>query len=80
LCLLLVSSAFAQFDTATVLGTVRDADGNVVAGAKVTLTNTGTGIAVTAISDENGGYQFLNVKIGPYRVSAEMNGFSTAVA
>jgi hypothetical protein len=80
LCLLLVSSAFAQFDTATVLGTVRDADGNVVAGAKVTLTNTGTGIAVTAVTDENGGYQFLNVKIGPYRVSAEMNGFSTAVA
>ena len=38
------SSAFAQFDTATVLGTVRDSTGAVVPGATVTLKNVGTGI------------------------------------
>ncbi|NOT59363.1 MAG: TonB-dependent receptor plug domain-containing protein, partial [Acidobacteria bacterium] len=77
---LLASIAFAQFDTATVLGTVRDDSGNVVAGAKVTLTNLGTGIEANAATDENGSYQFLNVKLGAYKVSAEAKGFSIAVA
>ena len=76
---LLSSTVFAQFDTATVLGTIRDASGNVVPGAKITLTNTGTEISATTMTDENGFYQFLNVKIGTYRVSAELSGFSTAV-
>ena len=80
MCFLLPTAVFAQFDTATVLGTVRDASSNVVPGAKIVLTNIGTGISATATTDENGSYQFLNVKIGTYRVSAEMTGFSTAVA
>ena len=79
LCFLFTTQSFAQFDTAAVLGTIRDASDNVVAGAKVTLTNSGTGITATAMTDENGNYQFLNVKIGTYKVSAEMTGFSTAV-
>ena len=79
LCFLFTTQAFAQFDTAAVLGTIRDASDNIVAGAKVTLTNSGTGITATALTDENGNYQFLNVKIGTYKVSAEMTGFSTAV-
>ena len=80
LCFLFTTQAFAQFDTATVLGSIRDASDNIIAGAKVTLTNSGTGITATALTDENGSYQFLNVKIGTYKISAEMNGFSTAVA
>ena len=35
--------ALAQFETATVVGTVRDSSGAVVPDAKVTLTNTQTG-------------------------------------
>ncbi|MBI1760892.1 MAG: TonB-dependent receptor [Acidobacteria bacterium] len=80
LCFLLTTAIFAQFDTATVLGTVRDDSGNAVVGARVTLTNLGTGIEATATTDENGAYQFLNVKLGTYKVSAEAKGFSTAVA
>ena len=74
LVLLLPSTARAQFDTATVLGTVRDPNGAVVPGATVTLRNPATGTAVTAQTDEDGGYQFLNVKIGIYEVSAEVQG------
>ena len=39
-----VRTAPAQFETATVLGTVKDATGSVVVGSKVTLENTRTGV------------------------------------
>lgn len=39
-----VAPLLAQFDTATVLGTVRDASGSVLTGTDITLTNQGTGI------------------------------------
>src|SRR6185295_12631115 len=42
--------------------------------------NTATGVTATAQSDENGNYQFFNVKIGPYQVAAEAQGFSRGLA
>jgi hypothetical protein len=70
--------ARAQFDSATVLGTVRDSSGAVVAGAKVTIKNNATGITATTTTDSNGDYLFPTVRIGVYRVTAELTGFSTA--
>ncbi|MFN7929993.1 MAG: TonB-dependent receptor [Blastocatellia bacterium] len=78
LLLLCTCSAFAQFDTATVLGTLRDQNGAALPNATVKLRNNETGITQTAQSDSNGDYQFPNVKIGTYRVSAEAAGFSIA--
>ncbi|HKQ78279.1 MAG TPA: TonB-dependent receptor [Blastocatellia bacterium] len=83
LCLVFISvanTALAQFDSATVLGTIRDSNGAALTGATITLKNIATGIAVTTQSDSNGDFQFPNVRIGNYRVSAELQGFSTAVA
>ena len=77
---MLPATAFAQFDAATVLGTVRDSSGAVVPGATVTLKNAATGIAATSVTDEKGSYQFLNVRIGTYNVRAELQGFSVAEA
>ena len=77
---LLPAPAFAQFDAATVLGTVRDSSGAVVPGATVALKNAATGITATSVTDENGNYQFLNVRIGTYSVRAELQGFSVAEA
>ena len=77
---LLAPAAYAQFDTATVLGTVTDSNGAAVPGATVTLKNTATGVTVQAQTDENGNYQFFNVKIGPYQVTAEAQGFSRGLA
>ncbi|HEU0006628.1 MAG TPA: TonB-dependent receptor, partial [Terriglobia bacterium] len=68
----------AQFDTASVLGTIRDESGAVLAGATVTLTNQATGISATAQTDENGSYEFLTVKIGTYKIEASLASFSTA--
>lgn len=73
-------SVIAQFDTAAVLGTVKDSNGAAVAGAKVTLKNIATGITVTTPTDAEGNYQFFNVKIGSYEVEAELQGFSKALA
>ncbi len=78
--LALPAIARAQFDTATVLGTVRDSGGAVLPGVSVTIRNIDTGITVNAQTDGEGNFQITNVKIGNYRVSAEKQGFSTAVA
>lgn len=77
-CLGLSQAGYAQFDTAAVLGTVRDESGAILPGATVTLTHTETAITATTITDEHGDYQFLNVKIGTYRIAAAMPSFATA--
>jgi hypothetical protein len=77
---LATGAAFAQFDSATLLGSIRDSKGASLPGATMTLKNIATGISVTTQSDSNGDYQFPNVRIGTYQVSAELQGFSTALA
>ncbi|HTS26268.1 MAG TPA: TonB-dependent receptor [Bryobacteraceae bacterium] len=79
-CALLAIPAFAQFDTAEVLGTVRDHSGAVVPKVALTLRNVETGIEGKTTADENGNYTFSNVKIGTYEVTAEAKGFSKEVA
>ncbi|NWF84713.1 MAG: TonB-dependent receptor [Bryobacteraceae bacterium] len=76
--ILSVSALLAQYDTATVLGSVVDQSGAVVPGAKVTLLNIRTGVAVTQVVDEVGNCQFLNLRIGTYRLQAEKPGFKIA--
>src|SRR5206468_6756928 len=77
--LLTTSAAFAQFDSATVLGTVRDASNAVVPAAKVTLTSVDTGIAIVRTSSGDGNYEFSAVKPGKYVVTAESSGFAIAL-
>src|SRR5437763_221421 len=82
-CVLLLSSsaaaARAQFETASVVGTVRDASGGVVPDAKVTLTNTATGVSLTRTTTGDGNYEFVTVRGGVYLVTAEKSGFSIAL-
>lgn len=67
--------AWAQVDTATVTGTVRDASGAVLPNATVTATEMDTGISVSAKTASNGDYVITPLKIGRYSVSAEVSGF-----
>jgi hypothetical protein len=78
--LLATSSAFAQFDTAEVLGTVKDPSGGGVPKAAVTLTNQDTGTEVRSNTDADGNYDFFNVKAGKYTVAVEAAGFSKTSA
>jgi hypothetical protein len=70
--------AFAQFETASVLGTVRDSTGAVVPGATVKLLNVDTGVEAVKVSDDSGSFEFFTVRIGNYEVSAELGGFTPA--
>jgi hypothetical protein len=78
--LLTAGLLFAQFETAEVLGTVRDASGAAVPGASVTLTNQDTGIETKIATDANGNFDFFNVRVGRYTVMVEHAGFSRASA
>src|SRR5215510_7346411 len=82
-CLFMIPAsapALAQFETAVVLGSVRDPNGAVLPKATVALKNLATGVTATAQTDNDGNYQFFNVKIGVYQVTAEAQGFARAVA
>jgi len=72
-------SASAQTASGRIIGTVTDAQGAAVAGAKVTVTNTGTNVRSDAVTNADGFYQVLQLAVGTYTVTAEHDGFSKAV-
>jgi hypothetical protein len=74
--LLAPAALMAQFETAEVLGTVRDNTDALVVSASVTLTNQATGIETKTVTDEAGNYSFFNVKVGSYTITVEHAGFS----
>ncbi len=67
----------AQFDTGTILGTVRDSSGGVIPNATVTLTNEGTSASQTASTSDDGRYTFTPIRIGKYSVEVQVAGFQT---
>jgi len=72
-------SLFGQFESGTVLGTVHDPSGANVANANVTLENTTTSATFNVKSNGNGDYEFINVRLGTYRVRVEVQGFQTSI-
>ena len=77
---LLSNSAYSQSETATMLGTIRDANSAVLQGANVNLKNNATGISSVTTTDANGDYQFVNIRVGTYQITVEANGFNKTVA
>jgi hypothetical protein len=77
--LLTALPAAAQFDRAQVSGTVRDAQGGVVPGATVVVTNNQTQTGRTTVSDESGFFTVPNLTPGRYDVSAELQGFKKSL-
>ena len=62
--------------TAQISGTVRDQSGAVLPGVEVTVTQTETGIARNALTNETGSYVLSNLPIGPYRLEAGCRDFA----
>ncbi|HXG90580.1 MAG TPA: TonB-dependent receptor [Vicinamibacterales bacterium] len=75
----LASPAWAQQETATVLGTVTDAQSAGVPGATVTARNVDTGFTRSAVSDQEGRYRIAALPPGSYELRSELQGFATAV-
>jgi Carboxypeptidase regulatory-like domain/TonB-dependent Receptor Plug Domain len=79
--LLFLSTVFAhaQFDTAEVLGTIKDPSGASISGATVVLTNPAKGTTLSRQTDANGNYEFTNVQAGEYTLNVQSAGFETSV-
>ena len=69
------SSLFAQGNSGSILGTVTDSSGGVVAAAGISVTNTRTGVKAETVSDALGNYLFNFLAPGSYRVETEVPGF-----
>jgi hypothetical protein len=76
LSLLCAGLVFTQA-TQSIQGLVEDSSGAVVAGAKVTMKNLGTGVAHSSTTNTSGLYNFPLVPVGDYEVSVELQGFKT---
>jgi len=79
LFLLLFSGAvWGQRDLATITGNIIDPTGAAVPGAKVTVTETATGLSYSLTTDQAGVYVRPALKPGTYTVQVEANGFKTS--
>ena len=70
----------SQTSQGRILGTVSDPSGAVVAGAKITITNTATGVRRNLVTNDTGEYVAPNLDAGSYTVTAEAGGFKKAVS
>jgi outer membrane receptor protein involved in Fe transport len=77
---LAVTGLSAQTFRGTILGTVTDPSGAVIAGAKVTVKNVGTGLERVTETSADGSYSLPELPIGTYTVTVTQSGFQTFVA
>ncbi|MGH9767043.1 MAG: carboxypeptidase regulatory-like domain-containing protein [Blastocatellia bacterium] len=80
LCLLLTAgTAFAQgTNLGTIRGTVTDANGAVVAGAKVQVTDLETSLTRDVTANSEGNYEVTGLQYGAYKLTVTAQGFKTA--
>jgi hypothetical protein len=71
------SHAYAQ--TATVVGTVTDPTGAVVANATIKLTNLETGLATNVVTAGDGQFVAPGLAVGHYTISTTANGFKSSL-
>ena len=74
---LLFTARGAAQSGAALSGTITDQNGAVVAGAKVTALNAGSGRAFTTRTDSSGKYDLTGLPPGSYQISVSSEGFAT---
>ena len=75
LILLWVAPVWSQSSEGRILGTVSDASGAVIAGAKITITNVATNVSRQLVTTNAGEYVASNLEPGRYTVTVEATGF-----
>lgn len=78
LALLIAPVLLAQVNTATIVGTVKDASGAAVPGAAILLANTETLAEKTTQTDEVGNYVLDRLPVGNYTLTVTLEGFKQA--
>jgi hypothetical protein len=78
LLLALPSAAVAQITSATIVGTVTDSTGAVLAGVAVTARNVDTSLTRTVPSGDDGAYRLEFLPVGNYVVEVTASGFKKA--
>jgi hypothetical protein len=73
-------SVYPQSGGTTIRGTVKDPQGNLVAGATVTITDPGRNFTRTQQTNQEGGYVFTAIPPGTYKLDVSAPGFKTASA
>ncbi|HEX7180943.1 MAG TPA: carboxypeptidase regulatory-like domain-containing protein [Thermoanaerobaculia bacterium] len=71
--------AQSQATTGVIEGTVTGAEGEPLPGVTVTLRNTATNYEQVATTDEDGRFRAVLLPLGPYRITATLEGFATLV-
>ncbi len=71
------TSAWAQFTTARLTGTVVDTSGAGIIGATVKVDQTGTGYSETVTSSTSGEFLFPSLPVGTYQITVTVSGFKT---
>ena len=71
--------ASAQDTNGRIIGTVTDTQGAAIAGAKISVTNTGTNVLSDTVTNNEGYYQVLQLPVGSYTVTVEHAGFAKSV-
>src|SRR5438132_11799142 len=77
--LLLAGSVIAQVASGSLVGTITDQTGAVVAGATVTAKSKATGAEKTVTTGANGDYEITALQPGEYDVTVEASGFTKTV-
>jgi hypothetical protein len=73
------SACLAQVAGGTISGSVRDSSEGAIAGAQVSVKNSGTAILRSVTADNDGIYTAPNLVAGTYQISASKKGFATLV-
>lgn len=76
LAFLCATPAFAQVANAVVTGIVTDAQGGVLPGVTITVTNTESGVVRTIVTEADGRYRLGGVPPGRYNLTADLPGFA----
>ena len=80
LLLILAMPVWAQKDAGSIVGTVKDPSGAIVANAKVTITDLEHGQTSSTSTNAEGEFVVSPLRVGRYTVTVEQSGFKKAVS
>jgi len=70
-----VSPVFAQAASASISGTITDAQGGVLPGVTLTVQNAESGVVRTSVTEADGKYRVAGLNPGRYNLTTELPGF-----